>query len=143
MYYHFKYTSGVNPYIAKTKEERDKVINRHRLNGENISQEDEQFYIIDDLHNLADREYIKVNLPTSQKDFESGNGEGVYIVVTPETKAAHDSDEAGTIYNGILDNVSIEYKNLLPGEVIPFELRGSNRPVALYDWLITYFKLNE
>ena len=78
---------------------------------------------------------IKVNLPSSEKAFEAGNGEGVWVIVSDEVKAAHDSDETGLICEGILDNDSIYYPDLLHGETIPFELRGDCRPVTPFTWL--------
>lgn len=78
---------------------------------------------------------IKVNLPASQEAFESGNGEGVWVIVSDEVKAAHDNDETGIVCEGILDNDSIYYPSLLHGEAIPFELRGDCRPVTPFTWL--------
>ena len=75
-------------------------------------------------------EHIKVNLPLTQQDYLSGNGEGVWVLVDPETKKAHDEDAAGGSYIGILDNDSCYYPGLNAGELIPFELRGVFRPVA-------------
>ena len=57
-------------------------------------------------------EYIKVNLPLTEHDYAAGNGEGVWVLVDPETKKAHD------------------YPGLNHGELLPFEMRGECRPVA-------------
>lgn len=51
MYYHFEYTSGSNPYIAKTKEERDRIIEKHESAGDKITEIKTNFYLIDDQHN--------------------------------------------------------------------------------------------
>ena len=75
-------------------------------------------------------EYIKVNLPLTEQDYLSGNGEGVWVLVDPKTKQAYDMDAAGGGYMGILDNDSCYYPGLNAGELIPFELRGAYRPVA-------------
>ena len=48
MYYHFSYTSGSNPYIAKTETERDRIIEKHETAGEIITELDTGFYLIDD-----------------------------------------------------------------------------------------------
>ena len=80
-------------------------------------------------------EYIKVNLPASPEAEKNGNGEGVFVLVTPEVKAAHDIDEAGTMYEGIIDNDSLYYPTLKHGSTIPFEMRGHFRPVTPFYWL--------
>lgn len=80
-------------------------------------------------------EHIKVNLPASSEAYESGNGEGVWVLVDPRTKEAHDSDATGGVYFGILDNDSVYYPGLNHGEPIPFEMRGDKRPVTPIAWL--------
>ena len=75
-------------------------------------------------------EHIKVNLPLTEQDYLAGNGEGVWVLVDPKTKRAHDEDATGGGYVGILDNDSCYYPGLNAGELIPFELRGIFRPVA-------------
>ena len=75
-------------------------------------------------------EYIKVNLPLTEHDYAAGNGEGVWVLVDPETKKAHDEDVTGGLYVGILDNDSCYYPGLNHGELLPFEMRGVCRPVA-------------
>lgn len=80
-------------------------------------------------------EYIKVNLPASSEAYESGNGEGVWVLVDPRTKKAYDSDATGGVYFGILDNDSVYYPGLNHGEPIPFEMRGDKRPVTPIAWL--------
>lgn len=80
-------------------------------------------------------EYIKVNLPGSEDSYTTGNGEGVWVLVDPRTKEAHDSDATGGVYFGILDNDSVYYPGLNHGEPIPFEMRGDKRPVTPIAWL--------
>jgi len=75
-------------------------------------------------------EYIKVNLPLTERDYEAGNGEGVWVLVDQDTKLAHDEDAVSGSYIGILDNDSCYYPGLNAGELLPFEMRGDNRPVA-------------
>lgn len=86
--------------------------------------------------------YIKVNLPSSEEDYKQGYGEGVWAIVTPEIKKAYDDDEAGTTYNGILDNDSCYYVGLEHGAAIPFEMRGEKRPVVPYSWLKDHYEIN-
>lgn len=51
-------------------------------------------------------EHIKINLPLTEQDYLAGNGEGVWVLVDPKTKQAHDTDATGGGYVGILDNDS-------------------------------------
>ena len=48
MLYHFEYTSGGNPYIARTPSERDRIIKRHKRKGETVEELKEGFYRIHD-----------------------------------------------------------------------------------------------
>lgn len=48
MFYHFEYTSGGNPYIAKTEKERDRIINKHQKAGETVKEIKPGFYVISD-----------------------------------------------------------------------------------------------
>ena len=86
------------------------------------------------------KKYIKVNFPLTAEDFAAGNGEGMWVLVDEETKAAHDADETGGVYTGILDNDSIYYPGLNAGAVVQFELRGENRPVAIFDGFLENLK---
>lgn len=143
MYYHFEYTSGSNPYIAKTEKERDRIIKKHKTNGETITEIKPGFYVINDHQKEGEQmEYIKVNLPATEHDYITGSGEGVFVLVSGEVKAAYDSDESGTSYTGILDNDSYYYIGLKHGAVIPFEMRGEFRPVVSFGWLSERYKIN-
>lgn len=77
-------------------------------------------------------EYIKVNFPLTEEDFNRGNGEGMWVLVDAATKADYDKDATGKGYVGILDNDSLYYPGLKHGDVVPFEMRGESRPVADY-----------
>ena len=66
-------------------------------------------------------EYIKVNFPLTAESFATGNGEGMWVLVDRETKAAHDADETGGVYTGILDNDSIYYPGLNAGAVVRWQ----------------------
>lgn len=74
--------------------------------------------------------YIKVNLPRTMRDHQSGNGEGIWIKVDEDTQTAYDQNESGAGYRGLLANDSLYFPDLKIGMEIPFELRGENRPVA-------------
>lgn len=79
-------------------------------------------------------EYIKVNLPASEKDFLDGNGEGCFVLVDKPTKALWENDEnIGNVCHGTLDNDSWYYPEMKHGTEIKFELRGDKRPVAIIE----------
>lgn len=82
-------------------------------------------------------EYIKVNFPLTAEDFATGNGEGMWVLVDKETKEAHDKDVSGGEWVGILDNDSVYFPGLNHGEVVRFEMRGENRPVAIFDGFLS------
>ena len=85
-------------------------------------------------------EYIKVNLPSNEASYQSGNGEGCWALVSSAVKDIHDQEnEVGTIYTAILDNTSIYYPGLDAGMQIPIELRGHYRPVVPLSWLVENF----
>jgi len=73
---------------------------------------------------------IKVNFPLMAEDYVSGNGEGMWVRVDAETKAAYDADASGGRYIGVLDNDSFYNPGLNHGVLVPFEMRGEYRPVA-------------
>jgi hypothetical protein len=78
-------------------------------------------------------EHIKVNLPRDKEAYLLGNGEGIWVKVEPLVKKAHDRDDIDAVYSGILANDSVYYPSLKIGNKVVFELRGNNRPVALWD----------
>lgn len=99
--------------------------------------------------------HIKANLTYSEESYQSGNGEGVWVIVDEETKEACDNDvtgagrdcnlnDDGTIfipYECILDNDSVYYDGLEHGERLPLEMRGDVRPVVPYAYLCQRWKL--
>lgn len=76
--------------------------------------------------------YIKVNFPETADGFTMGYGEGMWVLVDDDTKAAHDTDKTGGHYVGILANDSIYFDDLVHGSIVHFEMRGDKRPVAFY-----------
>ena len=88
-------------------------------------------------------EYIKVNLPLTERDYAAGNGEGVWVLVDPETKKAHDEEATGGLYVGILDNDSCYYPCLNHGELIPsraFAEGGIHEAIMAYED-VTFFEI--
>lgn len=74
--------------------------------------------------------HIKVNIPTTEEEYEKGHGEGCWFLVNEETKKAYEEDVEGGTYNGILDNEPIEHPMLKLGDLLPIEMRGKKRPVV-------------
>lgn len=79
---------------------------------------------------MLDPKYIQINLPLTAEDYAHGNGEGVWVEVDRDTRAAYDRDAVGPGYCGVLANDSLYYPGLCCGELICFEMRGQYRPVA-------------
>lgn len=77
-------------------------------------------------------QYIKVNIPLTEKDYRTGNGEGVWVAVDDETMRAYNRNVIGPGFYGILANDSLYYPGLCCGDMIEFEMRGHNRPVVDY-----------
>ena len=84
--------------------------------------------------------YIKVNFPLTAEDFASGNGEGMFVLVDQKTKNAYDKDISGGRWVGILDNDSIYFPGLKAGAIVQFEMRGENRPVAIFKGCLNKMK---
>lgn len=77
---------------------------------------------------------IKINLPSTEKDYEIGNGEGCWFTVSEEVLKAY--NENSTLKTtGKLENDSFYYQGLLCGQECPIELRGNKRPVVPLEWL--------
>lgn len=81
--------------------------------------------------------YIKVNIPLTENEFLSGNGEGVWVEVDEVTRKAYESDATGGGYHGFLANDSLYYPGLVCGDEIEFEMRGDKRPVVDYHHFLT------
>ena len=88
-------------------------------------------------------ENIKVNLPSSHESYIDGIGEGVWVLVEEDVKKAYDTDENNVSYECILDNDSLYYPGLKHGVKMPIEMRGENRPVVPYSWLVKNFPIKE
>lgn len=84
-------------------------------------------------------QYIKINLPSNEESYKSGNGEGCWALVEEDTYKAYELDETGDGYKAILDNDSFYYPGLMAGIEIPIEMRGTNRPVVPYNWLVEHY----
>lgn len=83
--------------------------------------------------------YIKINVPTTEEEYLSGNGEGMWALADEKTKRAYDEDAASGEYEVILDNNSFFWDGLEHGQLVPIEMRGEARPVVPYNWLFAIF----
>lgn len=79
---------------------------------------------------------IKVNLPDSEENFISGNGEGVWAFIRNEDDMEKYDNGEGS-FEVILLNHSMYYYNILSwGNVILVDGRGaSDRPVMNKEWI--------
>lgn len=83
--------------------------------------------------------FIKINVPESEADYLSGNGEGMWAKADDATKKAYDMDAAEGEYEVVIDNDSFFWDGLEHGQLVPIEMRGENRPVVPYNWLFAMF----
>ena len=78
---------------------------------------------------------FKANLPDSKSKFESGNGEGVWVIpLTKEDESITKSDINGEKSQVIILNDAIYYP--FPyGTILTIENRTGYRPLLNYEWL--------
>ena len=105
------------------------------VNGEIIKIEDVQ--IPDDLSKI-NHKLFKVNLPSNEDCFKSGNGEGVWAITTDENhkKFANNINSKNEKFLVRLLNEPIYYDSLHWGDYVLVESRGSLRPTAIYSELV-------
>lgn len=84
---------------------------------------------------------FKVNLPSSDENFITGNGEGIWACATNESdyeKATSDNSKGELIIVKIL-NEPIYYDKLHIFDYVVAETRGENRAVAIYSELTSKY----
>lgn len=86
-------------------------------------------------HMMENTHFIKVNLPDSEENYRTGNGEGMWVIVDDDTYEKHEADYEGRFFHGKLANNSVYYPGLTSGATVPFEMRGKHRPVVRFQWL--------
>lgn len=83
-------------------------------------------------------ERLQAYIPATEKAYKKGAGELCFFLVSEEVKAAYDREARGGSYSGILDEPSIFYYGLNPGEELPLKLQGIDAPIvpieALKPW---------
>lgn len=84
------------------------------------------------MNERMNEKYIKVNLPSDQAGYASGNGEGVWVIVDQETYHLYHNDHSGGTFSGTLANDSLYYPELKYGDAILFTMRGESRAVCIY-----------
>lgn len=95
--------------------------------------------LIEDFKIPSDEYFFKVNLPSSKENYVSGNGEGVWACTDLISYKKYQEDKnEGIIYVKIL-NDSVYYNGLNCEDLIPVELRGEKRPVAIYEELLSKY----
>lgn len=86
--------------------------------------------------------HIKANLTYNAASYQSGNGEGVWVIVDEDVFNQYQADATGAGYTCELDNDACYYLGLYAGEQLPLELRGDKRPVVPYEYLVARWPLN-
>lgn len=84
--------------------------------------------------------HIKVNFPRTEENFFTGNGEGMWVEVEDSIAEKYDNNESNIMFYGTLANDSVYYRDLKVGARVLFELRGTNRPVALIKGFLENYK---
>lgn len=79
---------------------------------------------------------FKVNLPFTESEYETGNGEGVWAITNNASlEIINDTKSINEFVLVRILNDSIYYNNLSFGDYIIVETRGEKRPVANYEIL--------
>ena len=71
---------------------------------------------------------IKANLPTNKSEITTGNGEGMWVIVSENCKKSYDNDGTGD-YKGILANDSLFFPAIEQDIEVNISMRGKNRPI--------------
>lgn len=90
----------------------------------------------------SEHKMFKVNLPETQENYISGNGEGVWACGNSKTLNAWRKNKNKGIYFAMVLNDSVYYPKLKCGMIIPIEMRGDKRPVALYEELLNNYEID-
>ncbi|AIY85240.1 hypothetical protein U729_3167 (plasmid) [Clostridium baratii str. Sullivan] len=86
--------------------------------------------------NKSNEKLIKANLPYDYESYQNGNGEGIWISVKEDVaNRVNENISTSFVFDAIVENDSVYYKNLNTGDTILVEARGLNRPVAVYSIL--------
>lgn len=78
--------------------------------------------------------YFRLNLPADFGSYQRGNGEGIFAVCEKEDKEFLDRGASGRQFIAWAANESVYYPGrIMCGTAILAEMRGANRPVAVWD----------
>ena len=87
---------------------------------------------------------FRVNLPSTEKSYRNGNGEGVWCYGNEETyNALVENNVSEGIYYVKIQNDSVYFPELVCDTCIPVEARGEKRPVCPFDFIKDYEQLDE
>lgn len=115
-------------YLNKENE----MSNQYVMKDGTVIEYDEML-VPEDLNNSPN--LVKGNLSPNLSDYESGNGEGVWILISNYDLLAYKGDVKSGHFIGKLLNGPIYYPHLSWGDYVLFEWRGQNRPVAVFEEL--------
>ncbi len=85
--------------------------------------------------------YIKVNIPSTRANYENGNGEGCWTLVTEEDAEKYEDDNCTDTFKAVLANYSFYY-NIPAGTVLPCHFNKKYRPLVSYDYLVENYLVN-
>lgn len=86
--------------------------------------------------------FFEVNLPACEKSFHKGFGERVWAYTDLSSYNKIKNNHNGEIIYVKLLSDSFYYKDLKHETLIPIELRGEYRPVAIYEELSAKYQKN-
>lgn len=85
--------------------------------------------------------FLMINLPNTLANYEAGRGESIWAYTDEESyKKWLKGEKDSIIYVKVL-NDSIYYKELQYEDLMPVELRGASKPVAIYEELIAKYSV--
>jgi hypothetical protein len=91
---------------------------------------------------IDEEKYFKLNLPTSEATFKSGNGEGIWVYpLTDSDEMIYNKGISGETFDCIVMNDCINYP-IQCASIIKGRNTGSDaRPIIDYDWFDKTIKL--
>ena len=66
--------------------------------------------------------------------------EGIWVLLDDSGKKAYEADVSGERFECVLDNASIYWRGLYPGEVMPLVMNGKQLPEVPYEWIAERFE---
>ena len=85
--------------------------------------------------------YIKVNIPSTRANYENGNGEGCWALITEKDVEKYEDDNCTDAFKAVLANYSVYY-DIPAGTVLPCHFNKEHRPLVSYDYLEANYSVN-